>query len=97
MQDMATKKQAAEVKRGRGRVPTGIGPDGAPEKVSLYPKMTVTMKPETKARLEAAATLTRLPAWRIIDEAFARYMDAAAAEDRKAIETMARRMEPTRK
>lgn len=75
----------------------GVGPDGTPEKVSHYPKMTVTMKPETKARLEAAATLRRLPAWRLIDEAFSHYMEGAAPDDRKAIEAMVRRMEPTRK
>lgn len=94
---MATKKQSVGVKRGRGRVPVGVGPDGAPEKVSRYPKMTLLMRPETKARLEAAATLRRLPAWRLIDEAFAHYLSDATPDDRRAIEGMARLMEPTRK
>jgi predicted DNA-binding protein len=82
-----------EQKRKRGRVPAGVGADGKPEMVSRYPKLSISMKPETKARLEAASTLTGLPAWRIIDQAVGTYLESVSPEDRKAIEGMARRME----
>lgn len=84
---------ALKTKRTRGRPPAGTGEDGKPQLVSRYPKLTISMKPATKARLEAASTLSRLPAWRIVDEALGRYMETVSPEDRKAIESMARRME----
>jgi hypothetical protein len=74
-------------------MPAGVDQEGKPELVSLYPKMTISMRPGTKARLEAASTLTRLPAWRIIDRALEQYMETASPEDRKAIDGIADRMQ----
>lgn len=64
-----------------------------PELVSKLPKLTVTMKPSTKARLEAYSTLSRQPAWRIVDEAVRQMLDAIPAEDKYAVEGMAKRIE----
>ncbi len=77
----------------RGRPPAGRGKDGGPEKVSRYPKLTISMKPETKARLEAYATLTRQPAWRIIEEALRSYLETIPADDKWAVEGMVKRMQ----
>ena len=79
--------------RSAGRRPTGVTADGKPELVSNYPKLTISMKPASKARLEALSALTRQPAWRIIDEALKQYMNTIAAEDKWAIEGMAKRIE----
>ena len=79
--------------RQRGRRPAGVGADGRPELVSNYPKLTISMKPLTKARLDAFSTLTQKPAWRIIDEALKQYMEMIPAEDKWAVEGMAKRIE----
>ena len=62
-------------------------------KVSKLPKLTVSMKPETKARLEAYSTLAREPAWRIVDDALRKYLEAIPAEDKWAVEGMAKRID----
>lgn len=77
----------------RGRRPSGIGADGSPEKTSEYPKLTISMRPEVKARLDAVSTLTKLPAWRIVEAALDRYVEALAVEDRAAVRAMVARME----
>ena len=64
--------------------------------VSRYPKLTISMKPTTKARLEAFSTLSGRAAWRIIDEALQRHMETISAEDKWAVEGMARRIEARR-
>lgn len=82
-----------EEKRKRGRVPVGVGPNGEPELTSKYPKLAISIRPAMKMRLDAASTLTRLPAWRIVDQALVKYLESISPEDRKAIESMARRIE----
>jgi len=78
---MATKKTM-------GRPPSGE--DGS--LVSEYPKLTITMRTETKARLEALRSLQREPAWKIIDAALESYFKALPLKDRKALETIADRL-----
>ncbi len=79
--------------RSPGRRPTGVSASGKPELVSNYPKLTISMKPASKARLEALSALTRQPAWRIVDEALKQYMETIPADDKWAIEGMAKRIE----
>lgn len=76
----------------RGRRPSGVSPEGKPEKTSEYPKLTIAMRPEAKARLDAVSTLLKLPAWRILDAALDRYLEAMPVEDRRIIDSMATRM-----
>ena len=66
---------------------------GAPELVSKLPKLTITMQPSTKARLEAYSTLSGQPAWRIVDDAVKRLLETIPAEDKFAVEGMAKRIE----
>ena len=61
--------------------------------VSKYPKLTISMKPSTKARLEAYSTLSRMPAWRIVEDALKQYLEAIPADDKWAVEGMAKRIE----
>jgi hypothetical protein len=61
--------------------------------VSRLPKMTISMKPPTKARLEAYSTLSRMPAWKIVDEALKQFLETIPAEDKWAVEGMAKRIE----
>lgn len=77
----------------RGRRPAGVSEEGKPEKVSEYPKLTVSMKPGTKARLEAYSTLSRQPAWRIVEDALKHYLETIPADDKWAVEGMVKRMQ----
>lgn len=83
---MAPKKTVT--KKTMGRPPAGE--DGS--FVSLYPKLTITMKTETKARLEALRSIQREPAWRIIDTALTEYFKALPLKDRKALDAIAERI-----
>lgn len=62
------------------------------EMVSEYPKLTISMKADTKARLEALRSITREPAWKIIDTALDEYFKGLPSKDRKALETVAVRV-----
>jgi hypothetical protein len=73
-----------ETRRSRGEKP-GL--------VSRFPKLTITMKPATKARLEAYSTLSGQPAWRIVDDAVRQLLETIPAEDKFAVEGMAKRIE----
>ena len=76
-----------------GRPPAG----DSGEKVSGYARMTIRMKPATKARVKALCTVTKLPAWRIVEQALAGYIDNLPAEDRRAFDTLARKIKTRQK
>lgn len=71
-----------------GRPPAG----DSGEMVSEYPKLTISMKTDTKAKLEALRSITREPAWKIIDAALEGYFKSLSPKDRKALETVAERV-----
>lgn len=75
-----------------GRPPSGE--DGS--MVSEYPKLTITMKADTKARLEALRSITREPAWKIIDLALEEYFRSLPQKDRKTVETVSKSLGKTR-
>lgn len=79
-----------------GRPPAGATPDGKPEKTSEYPKLTVSIRPSTKARLDAATALEKKPAWRIVEDGIMLYVDKMAPEDRRMVESIAKRTESKR-
>jgi hypothetical protein len=72
-----------------GRPPAG----DAGEEVRGYPKLTVLMTPSMRAQLSALCSMTRKPAWRLIDQALAFYIKSLPAEDRRALEGLASRVE----
>jgi len=77
-------------KRKRGRPPAGVGADGSPEIVRRYPRLTISLKPGTRLRLEAASTATGQSTREIIEQALAGYLERLPDKQRKAIEATAR-------
>ncbi len=71
-----------------GRPPSG--PAGEP--VSRYPQMTIRIPRETKDQLQALATLRRIPAWKVVDEAVRAFVQALRDAERRVIEKFAERM-----
>jgi len=84
---------AVAAKRKMGRPPAGMSDDGTPEMTSRYPKLTISIRPTTKAMLDTLALMARKPAWRIIDELILKQIERLPAEDRRALELVARRVE----
>lgn len=76
----------------RGRRPSDVNADGKPEKTSEYPKLTVSMRPEVKARLDAVSMLMKLPAWKIVEAALDCYVETVPPEDRRLIDGMVSRI-----
>jgi hypothetical protein len=74
-----------------GRPPAGTAPDGKPEKTSEYPKLTVSIRPATKAKLDAVVAIEKKPAWRIVEDGIGLYVDEMPAEDRRMVDAIARR------
>jgi predicted RNA-binding protein Jag len=74
-----------------GRPPAGAAPDGKPEKTSEYPKLTVSIRPATKARLDAVTALEKKPAWRVVEDGITLYVGGMPAEDRRMVDAIARR------
>ena len=66
------------------------------EKVADYAKMTIRMKPVTKDRMQAASIVTKLPAWRIVEQALGGYIENLTAQDRRAIESLTRELRRAR-
>lgn len=75
-----------------GRPPSGTSETGRPEKISDYPKLTITMKAATKAQLEAMRSMLGLPAWKIIEDALTSYFETLPAKDRKALAVVSERI-----
>jgi hypothetical protein len=50
-----------------------------------------------RAQLSALCSMTRKPGWRLIDEALALYIKALPAEDRRALDGLASRVEARQK
>jgi hypothetical protein len=60
---------------------------------SSYPKLSVSIRPSTKAALAAVATLEGRPIWLIIEDSIRRYVAALPRDDQKVIEALAHRIE----
>jgi hypothetical protein len=78
------------VKKRMGRPPAGVGQHGEPERVSDYPKLAVTIRPLTRARLNAAALIENRPAWQLVDDSINQYIERMSNRDRKKVEAAAR-------
>jgi hypothetical protein len=68
-----------------------VDKDRKTESTSKYPKLTIYFKPAAKSKLDALGALTGLPAWRIIDLAFERYLASIPEEDRTVIDVITKR------
>ena len=67
---------------------------GEPERISDYPKLAVTVRPGTRAKLNAIAMIENRPAWQIVDDSINQYADRMDAQDRRLVEGVARRKKP---
>ena len=76
-------------KRGRGRPATGVRPG---ERSTEYPRLTLRLPPETRARLLALSTLTGAPAWRILAQGVDLVRDGLPPADRKLADQLAARV-----
>lgn len=74
-----------------GRPPAGTAADGKPEKTSEYPKLTISIRPTTKAKLDAVSAIEKKPAWRIVEDGIGLYMNGMPVEDRRMVDAIARR------
>lgn len=56
-------------RRGPGRPPADADRGGRPRKTSEYPKLVVSIRPDTKALLRKLSAEMGKPIWRIVDDA----------------------------
>jgi hypothetical protein len=75
-----------------GRPSGGSGKAGEPDKIRDYPKLAVTVRPTTRALLKAAAMIEDRSEWLIVDDAITKYIEQMPAQDRRAIEGLAKRV-----
>jgi hypothetical protein len=80
-------------KRKRGRPPAGVRENGEPELTSKYPKLSIAIRPSTKAALNAVATLENRPIWRIVEDGIRRYIEGLPPEDRRVVRAIVGRAE----
>ena len=71
-----------------GRPPAGAR-DG--EKVKDYPKLSVRLPGDVKARLQALSLISSRPQWRIISEAIDCYLRDRSESERRMVEELAGR------
>lgn len=87
------KRMKQQATKRMGRPPAGLGKDGEPERISDYPKLAVTVRTSTRAKLNAAATIENRPAWQIVDDSINQYVTRMAPKDRRIVEDIMRRTE----
>jgi hypothetical protein len=73
-----------------GRPRKGSIADGI-EKVGLYPKLAISARPSTKAKLKAVSDVEGRAAWLIVDDAICSYVERMTPKDRQAVEYLAAR------
>jgi len=81
-------------KRKSGRPPAGLRPG---ERVSDYPQLSTRIPSDTYERLQALASIHRIPQWRIISDALDRYVKELSLEEQALLAELIRRAEPVLK
>lgn len=69
-----------------GRPPEGSGKKGEPERIRDYPKLLITIRPATKARLKAIAEYENRSEWRVVEDSIASYFANMTPSDRRIVE-----------
>jgi hypothetical protein len=59
----------------QGRPPSGLGKNGEPSRIRDYPRLCVTVRPATRARLLAVAAQEARPAWKIVEDGINLYIE----------------------
>lgn len=76
------------LRRPRGRPRTGLKTG---DKFTDYPRLSVRLPPETRARLLAIATVTGEPGWRVLVRGVDLVRDALDAGDRRLVDQLTKR------
>lgn len=79
-----------------GRPPSGVGRQGEPERISDYPKLAVTVRPLTRAKLNAAAAIEQRPSWQIVEDSVNQYVERMPQQDRRMVEAIAKKHTQTK-
>jgi len=74
-----------------GRPAQGSVSDDGQERIRDYPKLAISVRPATRARLNAAAAVEQRASWKIVDDAINQYVERLPASDRKMVEAIASR------
>ena len=69
---------------------------GAEAKTSEWPRYTFTTPPGLRETINAIVTLENRPAWRIIADAVAHYVQSLSPEDRRLVDGIAARSKVNR-
>lgn len=80
-----------------GRPPAAVNEKGMPEKTSEFPKLTVSIRPRTKAMLDAIMALEKRSAWMVVEDALLQYRDKMRPADRAAVALIADRIPSAKK
>ena len=74
-----------------GRKPVLVEVDGKQVSTRKLPKLTISMRPATRVRLDALAAVERKSPWKVIEDALDSHTAQLPAEDRKLVEALSRR------
>jgi hypothetical protein len=77
-----------------GRPPKGSVAQDGKESIRDYPKLACTIRPDTRRKLNAVAGVQQRAAWLVVEDAITSYIERLPAEDRRMVETIARRNQP---
>ena len=78
-----------QVKRKLGRPSSGGGKNGEPERVADWPKLALSVRPLTRAKLNACASVEHRSSWKILEDALTQYLERLPPADRKMVEKLA--------
>ncbi len=72
-----------------GRPPTAIGKDGKPlSKSADFGRLTISMRNETRAKLDALAAVEHRSAWEVVEDALCIYASKLGTSERKIVEAL---------
>ena len=78
-------------KKRPGRPPAGLGKEGEPARIRDYPKLLVTIRPSVRATLKAIAKHEGRPAWKVVEDSIAHYLEGLPAKERRVVNRAAKR------
>src|SRR5437899_1177961 len=81
----------ASGKKRLGRPPAGLGKKGEPDKIKDYPRLSLTVRPAVKAKLDVVAALERRPTWKVVEDGIELYIAQMNPSDRRAVEAVGKR------
>jgi hypothetical protein len=83
-------------KQHAGRPAQGSIKDDGQERIRDYPKLAITVRPDTRAKLNAVAAVEQRSSWKIVDDAINQYVSRLSPSDRKMVDTIAARAKSRR-